>query len=68
VLLHPASKWKTLYAHASRTAVEEGQWVKEGELLGYVGSTGRSTGPHLHFEVIINGRPRDPLQLVSYED
>ena len=55
---------QTKYAHMSRTAVQVGQLVKRGDRLGYVGSTGLSTGPHLHYEVIVNGRPVDPLQYV----
>ena len=50
----------TLYAHQSRIAVVEGQEVAQGDAVGYVGSTGRSTGNHLHFEVRIDGSPRDP--------
>jgi murein DD-endopeptidase MepM/ murein hydrolase activator NlpD len=50
----------TLYAHQSRIAVAEGQEVGQGDVVGYVGTTGRSTGNHLHFEVRIDGSPRDP--------
>jgi murein DD-endopeptidase MepM/ murein hydrolase activator NlpD len=50
----------TLYAHQSKMAVAEGQEVAQGQVVGYVGTTGHSTGNHLHFEVRVDTRPRDP--------
>ncbi|HET6455312.1 MAG TPA: M23 family metallopeptidase, partial [Armatimonadota bacterium] len=50
----------TMYGHCSRLAVRYGQKVKQGQTVGYVGSSGTSTGPHLHFEVQRNGVPVPP--------
>ncbi len=55
----------TLYAHQSSMAVSVGQYVNVGDTIGYVGSTGYSTGPHLHFEVIVNGATTDPLGYIG---
>ncbi|MFN8443186.1 MAG: M23 family metallopeptidase [Caldilineaceae bacterium] len=55
----------TLYAHLSRTFVEEGDIVAKGQLIGAVGSTGNSTGPHLHFEIRDFGRLINPISLLS---
>jgi murein DD-endopeptidase MepM/ murein hydrolase activator NlpD len=55
---------ETRYAHLSRTGVTVGRMIKRGDRLGWVGSTGLSIGPHLHYEVLINGRPTDPLKYV----
>ena len=55
----------TVFAHLSRIGVKKGQKVEQGELIGAVGSTGFSTGPHLHFEFRVDGEHRDPLTLVA---
>ena len=57
----------TLYAHCSGICVTPGQQVRQGEVIGYVGSTGNSTGNHLHFEVWENGRRNDALSYFSIE-
>jgi murein DD-endopeptidase MepM/ murein hydrolase activator NlpD len=54
-------EFSTLYAHCSQIAVTNGQEVKQGEVIGYVGTTGQSTGNHLHWEVYQNGARVDPL-------
>ncbi|MBV8981837.1 MAG: M23 family metallopeptidase [Acidimicrobiia bacterium] len=51
----------TLYAHLSRVDVAMGQTVQQGQQIGAVGMTGMATGPHLHFEVRVNGTPEDPV-------
>ena len=56
----------TLYAHMSSIAATVGQQVKKGDVIGYVGSTGRSTGNHLHFEVRINGVRQNPRNYISF--
>lgn len=61
VIVSHSDGTSTLYAHMSRIGCKEGQTVKQGDVVGYVGTTGRSTGNHLHFEVRVNGNRRDPL-------
>ncbi|HEX2576298.1 MAG TPA: M23 family metallopeptidase [Aquihabitans sp.] len=56
----------TLYGHQSRIDVRPGQFVRRGELIGLVGSTGLSTGPHLHFETRLKGVPTDPEGIVDF--
>ena len=61
VMINHGNGLQTLYAHMSSRAVSTGQQVSRGQTIGYVGSTGMSTGPHLHFEVWLNGSRTDPL-------
>ena len=61
VLISHKDGTSTLYAHMSSRNVKEGQTVRQGDVVGYVGTTGRSTGNHLHFEVRVNGKRTDPL-------
>ncbi len=58
---------ETLYAHLSKLSVKPGDWVEAGETVGLGGSTGRSTGPHLHFEVRYLGDPINPNSLIDWE-
>ena len=55
---------KSIYLHMSQIAAKEGGHVQAGDVIGYVGSTGRSTGPHLHWALYANGEPVNPLQWI----
>lgn len=61
IVINHGFGYQTLYGHMSKMAARVGQKVKRGELIGYVGSTGRSTGPHVHYEVIKNGEKVNPI-------
>lgn len=65
VIIDHGNGYETLYGHASELAVSAGQYVNQGDTVAYIGSTGFSTGPHLHFEIRINGEKVDPLDYVS---
>ena len=65
VTVDHGNQLSTLYAHASRLSVKPGDIVRKGQKLGEVGTTGRSTGPHLHFEVHVNGAPQNPARFLA---
>ena len=60
VVISHGGGFSTLYAHQSRIAARDGQRVERGQVIGYVGNTGNSTGPHLHFETRVNGAAQNP--------
>ena len=65
IMIHHGGSTYTIYMHCSRLAVSRGAKVSQGQVIGYVGSTGISTGPHLHFGISIGGSYRNPLNYVS---
>ncbi|MFW5988568.1 MAG: peptidoglycan DD-metalloendopeptidase family protein, partial [bacterium] len=65
VIIQHQKGLRTLYAHNSKLLVREGESVGKGEVIARSGNTGNSTGPHLHFEVQVNGRPENPLDYIN---
>lgn len=65
VSLQHGGELETRYAHMSRIAVAAGERIKKGDVIGYVGSTGRSTGPHLHYEVRVAGEAVNPVPYMA---
>lgn len=62
IIISHGNSFTTLYGHLSQINVSKGQWVNQGQAIGIMGSTGWSTGTHLHFEIRKNGSPQNPLQ------
>jgi murein DD-endopeptidase MepM/ murein hydrolase activator NlpD len=56
---------RSLYGHLEALDVKNGERVERGQVLGLVGNTGRSTGPHLHYELLVDGKPVDPRAFLS---
>jgi len=65
VKINHQNGYVTYYGHCSKLLVSKGAVVEKGDLIAKVGSTGRSTGPHLHFEVRLNGVPQNPLNYIN---
>lgn len=65
LVLDHGDGYRTLYGHASLLTVERGATVRRNQVVGLTGSTGRSTAPHLHFEILLDGEPIDPLEIVQ---
>lgn len=65
VIVSHGNGFSTLYAHLTKAMVKKGQNVKKGDVIGLEGSTGFATGPHLHFEVRVKGKPKNPLKYVK---
>lgn len=65
VIVEYDDQWATLYAHLDKILVKQGQVVSQGQTLGKMGRTGRATGVHLHFELLHNQRPIDPIPLLN---
>ena len=68
VIVKHRNNHETLYAHLSKINVRVGQSIGQGETIGLVGSTGWSTGPHLHFEFRVNGVHQDPMTIARQSD
>lgn len=67
ILSHDLGKMTSIYAHLSKITVDRYQYVKKGDVIGYVGQTGKATGPHLHFEIRTGGKAEDPRIKLNIE-
>lgn len=65
VIIDHDQGYKTLYAHLNKYNINKGDSVKRSEIIAFTGNTGRSTGPHLHYEVLVNSEPKNPLDYIG---
>ena len=65
VLVKHSGGYTTAYAHAGRLTVARGDFVTRGQIIGYVGQTGRATSPHVHYEILLNGSPVSPMPYLT---
>ncbi|NLD99892.1 MAG: M23 family metallopeptidase, partial [Fibrobacter sp.] len=68
IIDHKETGYQTIYAHLSSIVIDKGKTVKAGQTIGYVGNTGKTTGPHLHYEIRYNGKALDPLPFLVPAD
>lgn len=68
ILSHDQGKMTSVYAHLSKLCVDQYQYVKKGEVIGFVGHTGKATGPHLHFEIRQGGKAEDPRKKLNIKE
>ena len=66
VTLRHSEAFKTVYANCKKILVQEGQTVKSGDIIATYGKSGRSIGPHLHFELLKDGKPVDPFKYINF--
>jgi murein DD-endopeptidase MepM/ murein hydrolase activator NlpD len=64
VVIDHSATISTLYGHLEKVTVYEGEQVKRGEVIGYLGNTGLSTGPHLHYQIMVNHTPVNPKRYI----
>lgn len=64
---HPRTGFTTIYCHLSKYNVKPGQKVKRGDVIGYVGTTGKALGPHVHYEILLNGKNVNPYKYILEE-
>ena len=65
ISIEHGSKYRTVYAHLEKLLVKKGEFVEKGQEIAKMGSSGRSTGPHVHYELHLNKRPINPMKYLS---